>query len=172
MRVKPGAFLKSSGSNAERVLALLCASKDPRKIIRRVLASWKGLSRQELLESIDRLKTLAQLRGNDIIAKEELERMPFDLDITQGVFYKEAEELANKNVMKRGLRQVRQGVLQGRKQGEATATARILTLLLEQRFGPVSAKTRERMTQATTSQLETWALRAPKARRLTDVFAD
>lgn len=160
----PEIFLKSHG-DSERVLALLCDSQDPRKTIRQVLASWKHLSRQELLENIDRLRTLAQLRGTEIIAKEGIEQMPLEFDITKSIFFKEGEQ----HGLKVGLRT---GLKQGRKKGEATALARVLTRLLEQRFGPVSETVHERVTKAAIRQLEIWALRAPKARKLKDVFAD
>ena len=136
----PKTFLES-GSDSERVLAVLCASEDPRDTIRRVLASWKHLPQKELLENIDRLKTLSQLRGIEIIASEEIEHMPFELDISESIFFKEGE-------------------------------AKLLTRQLENRFGEIPDSIRQRLAQASTSQIEAWAFRIPDARNINEVFAD
>ena len=108
MREPLAATFLDSPSDSERVLALLCHSEDPRDVIRQVLGSWRHLSLQELLENIDRLKLLAQLRGIEIISKEELEQMPLHLDIRESIFFKE---------------------------GETAGMARILMVQLQRRFG-------------------------------------
>jgi hypothetical protein len=89
-QIEPNLFLDSP-NDAERVLALLCQSEDPRDTIHRVLASWRHLADKVLLENIERLRILSHLRGTEIIATEEIERMPFDLDMTTSLTFKMGE---------------------------------------------------------------------------------
>ena len=88
--IEASVFLDSP-NDAERVLAVVCESEDPRATIRQVLASWRHLPDKALIENIDRLKVLSNLRGTAIIAKEEIERMPFDLDMSTSIFHVEVE---------------------------------------------------------------------------------
>ena len=161
MKELPADAFLDSPSDSERVLALLCHSEDPRKVIRQVLGSWRHLSHQELLENIDRLKTLSQLRGMEIIAFEELERMPFHLDITENLFFKEAYKEAYKLA-----------VVAVEKETEQRGEAKILAIQLRHRFGPLADLVQLRIESASTAQLEQWAIRATEARTLDDVFAD
>ena len=59
-----------------------------------------------------------------------------------------------------------QGVRQGRVEGERAVLAR----LLQHRFGPVPAELTERLSQASTADLETWAENELDASTLDDVF--
>lgn len=61
----------------------------------------------------------------------------------------------------------REGLELGRTQGEQS----VVELLLEERFGPLSAEARERLRGASTEQLERWARRVLHAASLDDVFA-
>ena len=140
--IPPGFFLNSP-EDSERVLALLCNSADPRDTIRRVLGSWRHLTDKRLLENIERLRTLSQLRKTEIIAIEEIDQMPFELDITESVTYK---------------------------MGEARGGANSLTLILEALFGPLPASAHDRIAQASKDEIAQWLLRAVRANSLTDVF--
>ena len=60
----------NSARNAERALAVVSKSADPRATIRRILASWKTLPEREIKENIDRLRTLSQLRKQVIMMRE------------------------------------------------------------------------------------------------------
>jgi hypothetical protein len=144
-------FLQSPG-DSERVLALLCQSPDPRATIREVLASWKHLSDKVLLENIERLKTLSHLRGIEIIATEEIERMPFDLDITESLFYKQALVLAEAAC-------------------ELAGEARLLVRQLESVFGPLPDHVRARINQGSVDQIEEWGIRMLHARSLDEIFS-
>ena len=156
-------FLEST-NDAERVLALLCQSPDPRETIRQVLTSWRDLPRTALLENLERLRTLSQLRGREIIAVEEIERMPFDLDITESILYKRGEA--------RGVAMGQaQGVIVGEERGVVKGEARMLTLMLENRFGPLPESALRRLAEASIEQLERWGKRAI-AGDLEDVFAE
>ena len=58
MRDIPAEIFLDSPNDAERVLALLCQSAVPRETIRRVLASWKHLPGNMLLENLERLPSV------------------------------------------------------------------------------------------------------------------
>jgi hypothetical protein len=91
MRAMEASVFLESPNDAERVLAVLCESTDPRSTIRGVLASWRHLSDKTLLENIGHLKTLSKLRGTGIIAEEEINRMPFDIDMRNLTSYVDGE---------------------------------------------------------------------------------
>jgi hypothetical protein len=156
MRDVPAAVFLDSANDAERVLALLCDSGDPRETIRKVLASWKGLPDRELLENVDRLRLLSQLRGYEIIAIEELERMPFDLvDETQSIIYKRGEA---------------RGEARGAARGETQGMAEVLTLLLEHRFGAIPEAFHQKLAAGSKEQLRQWTACVVEARDLNDIF--
>jgi len=57
------------------------------------------------------------------------------------------------------------------------AEARLLTLLLESRFGPLTEDVRERLKiesidQVSRDQIEQWGIRALRATNMAEVFAD
>ena len=144
VREIPAQVFLDSPHNAERVLALLCQSQDPRHTVRRVLESWRHLTDKVLLENIERLKTVSNLRGIEIIADEELHRMPlmpFEVDMTTSLWYKEGE-------------------------------AGLLCRMLESLFGPLPEATRKRIYDASQDQIEDWAIRTHRAGSLADVFED
>ena len=155
MKEIPAEVFLDSPSDSERVLALLCQSSDPRETIRRVLGSWKHLSEKELLNNIDRLKTLCLLRGRGIMVGEEVERMPFSIEaeMRDSIFFKDACKLVYKDA-------------------EAPAMAKLLTKLLEHRFGPLPEREQQLLACASTEQLEAWAIRATDVHRLEDVFTN
>ena len=109
------------------------------------------------------MKTLSQLRGYEVMASEELERMPFDLDITESLFYKQACDM----VYDKALKQTTEAAKHGEKEGET----RMLTLMLVHRFGAIPEHSRLLIAHASSSQLERWAIRATDARTLAEVFA-
>src|SRR5450432_632892 len=88
MQDVPARVFLNPPRSAERVLAVVSKSANPRETIRRILASWKSLPENEMRENINRLRTLSQLRKQEIMTVEEVERMPFDLDITESEIYK------------------------------------------------------------------------------------
>ena len=143
MRDVPARVFLRSPKTAERALAVVSRSKDPRATIRKILGSWKGLPEKELQENFDRLRILSQLRNSEIMAKEEVERMPFDLDYRESEIYKLA-----------GLE----------------ATRRMLSNLIQARFGPLSRTVRSRVKQADAEQIERWAKQFAVARTVSEVF--
>ena len=69
--------------------------------------------------------------------------MPFDLDITESAIYK---------------------------MGQVQGARRILSILVEERFGPWSRTTRKRIAEADLSQLEKWVSQCMSAETLAGVF--
>ena len=144
MQEVPARVFLRSPKSAERALAAVCKSANPRATIRAILASWKSLPENELRENIQRLTTLSQLRKSEILAEEEVERMPFDLDITENEIYKI---------------------------GGVQTTRRLLAKLLERRFGPLSSTHRKRLVEADQAQLDHWFDLSTTAQTLREVFA-
>ncbi len=57
----PAQVFLDSPRDAERILAVVSKSDDPRATIRQVLGSWKGMPDNELRENIERLRTCQAL---------------------------------------------------------------------------------------------------------------
>jgi hypothetical protein len=151
----PAEVFLDSPKDAERILAVVSKSEDPRGTIRKILASWKGMPENELRENIERLRTLSQLRKHEIMTVEEVKGMPFEIDITETELYKLGEE---------------QGISRGISQGIAKEALAILTRLLEKRFGPLPASVKSRLEQADHTELEQWVDVATDAQSLSDIF--
>lgn len=112
----------------------------------------------ELLRFIDWVLTLPdgledQL-WNEIQAFEEEKRMQY-----LARFERVAQEKG-----------IAQGIEQGIEKGIGQGQARLLTRLLEERFGPLPEPQAARLQSSTPEQLETWALRLLDAASLDDVF--
>ena len=146
--IEAGEFL-SSDSDDERILAVLCASEDPRATIRQILGSWKHLPAKELSERIEDLQVLSQLRNRDTMVIEESKAMPIEIDITQNAMFKWGET-----------------------QGEARGEAKALTRLLQDRFGTLPDSFRTRIENADVELLDRWLSRVYRAATLEAVFAD
>jgi hypothetical protein len=147
MQEVPARVFLNSPRNAERVLASVSKSADPRATIRKILASWKALPENELRENVERLRTLSQLRKQEIMTMEEVKLMPFDLDVTESEIYK-----------------------MGHVQGKVEGTRQVLARLLEKRFGPLSRTFRKRIGEANEAQLELWIDQSAAAQSLRQVF--
>ena len=145
-QVAANTFLESAGDN-ERMLAALCHSDDPRATIRTILASWKHLSAKDIRDKLANLSVLSQLRKHDTIVKEESAIMPIEIDIRENAFVKWGEEM-----------------------GEARGEGKLLTKILERRFGPIPEDVRVRISTANAETIETWAENLESARTLTDIF--
>ena len=157
MKEIPASRFLDSLNDTARVLALLCDSPDPQETIRTVLSSWRHLSNNALQENIERLRTLSRLRRRDIIADEEINSMPLDIDMSGSIWAIRDKERGRQ-----------QGLQQGLQQGEAQVLLRQLSHL----FGPLAPSVLDRLSQATQEQLEDWSLRTLRAQSLSDVFGD
>ena len=144
-------FLESD-SPAERTLAVLCHSEDPRATIRAILGSWKHLSKEELTGNIEDLVVLSQLRKRDTMVREESSEMPIEIDLRENAFVKWGEEL-------------------GRAEGRAEGEAKILIRLLERRFGVLPNAILARVAAADVDSLDRWVDRVMDACDLDSVFA-
>ena len=102
------------------------------------------------------------------------QQYPEETSIMAGAFQRARDEARQQGMqqgrqegMQQGMRQgMQQGVRQGRVEGERAVLAR----LLQHRFGPVPAELSERLRQASTADLETWAENVLDASTLDDVF--
>ena len=169
MKKIPASHFLDSLSDTARVLALLCDSPDPQQTIRDVLASWRHLTDNTLLENIERLRILSRLRKRDIIAKKEIKYMPLDIDMSESIWAIEGRQRGMEQGLEKGLEQgLEQGLVRGIKQGEG----QLLTRLLGQRFGPLPTSIQARIGQATEHQLEQWSLRIFDAQSLVEIFRD
>ena len=112
--------------------------------IRTILASWKHLSAKDIRDKLANLSILSQLRKHDTIVKEKSAIMPIEIDIRENAFVKWGEEI-----------------------GEA----KLLTKILERRFGPLPEDVRARISTANAETIETWAENLDSARTLPDIFA-
>ena len=65
---------------------------------------------------------------------------------------------------------MRQGMQQGMRQGRVEGERTVLERLLRRRFGSLSPQIAERLSQASASELETWAENVLDAETLGDVF--
>ena len=92
----PAEVFLDSPKDAERMLAAVAKSEDPRATLRQIMTSWKGLSESEVRELVERLRTLSQLRDQEIMFVEEIKSMPFELDVTESVVYKMGKERARR----------------------------------------------------------------------------
>ena len=147
MQEVPAQVFLDSPRSAERVLAVVSKSPDPRATIRRILASWKKLPENELRENVDRLRTLSQLRKREIMAIEEVKHMPFELDITESEIYK-----------------------MGQVQGIAEGARQVLVRFLEKRFGPLTRADKKRIGTGSQTDLDQWTDRSVTAGTVAEVF--
>ena len=87
--------------------------------------------------------------------------MLIEIDIAQNAMYKWGQEEG-----------VAQGVVQGVAQGLVQGEAKLLTRVLEGKFGPLSGPIRTRIAGASVEWLDRWADRSVGAETLDEVFAD
>lgn len=145
-----GDFLKSE-ADAERMLAVLCRSDDPRATIKAILASWKHLSYQEISEKVQDLFVLSQLRKQGRIVMEEATTMPIEIDLRDNELFK-------------------WGAQEGEVRGEARGEAKVLIKLLERRFGPLPESLPAKIHSANVETLDRWVDRLDNAPTLDAVF--
>ena len=95
------------------------------------------------------------------MAAEEMDHMPFDLDISEMITFKMGEAKGEA-----------EGEARGKVIGEARGEARLLTRRLEKRFGPLSQVLATRIGEASTDQIERWFDREADAAGIEDIFND
>jgi len=154
--IDANAFLDSD-SAAERMLAVLCHTDDPRATIAAILQSWKHLPASELSENLIDLLVLSQLSKRDILVREEVTAMPIEIDISENAVFKLGEE---------------RGEVKGERRGEIRGEVKVLTKFLERRFGPLPPSIRTRIESADIESLDRWVDRLPDASTLDAVFVD
>jgi len=102
------------------------------------------------------------MRRLDTLLVEEMHEMPVTYDLR--------DSLVVQKFMKEGREEgLQQGLERGREEG-LTATRRMLTLLLKQRFGRIPTKISRKVAAADLAAIEQWSLRVVKARSLDERF--
>ncbi len=132
----------------ESIFAILCKLSDQRKAVARILRQISRLPIERQREALAQLLILSGLRGLKALVKDEVKRMPARIDIHENEFLEE--------IWQEG--------------GLSTAREMVLGLL-DEKFGPVPAMTRQRIESADLPALQLWCRRAIKTARLDDVFA-
>ena len=99
---------------------------------------------------------------------------PEETSIMAGAFQRARDE-ARRQGMQEGMQEgmqggMQQGIQQGVRRGRVEGERVVLARLLQRRFGPVPAELTERLRQASTADLETWAENVLDATTLDDVF--
>ncbi len=163
----PAQVFLDSPRSAERVLAVVSNSSDPRATIRSILASWKKLPENELRENVDRLRTLSQLRKREIMTIEEVKHMPFELDITESEIYKmgQVQGIAEGKAEGRV-----EGISEGKVEGRVEGARQVLVRLLETRFGPLIRADKKKIAAGSLTDLEHWTDRSVTAEHVGDIF--
>ena len=102
------------------------------------------------------------------------QQYPEETSIMAGAFQRARDEARRQGMqegMQEGMEQgIEQGMQQGVRQGRVEGERVVLARLLQRRFGPVPAELTERLTQASTADIETWAENVLDAETLDDVF--
>lgn len=164
-------ILLSAPSATERILAVLGRSVNPRAVIRRLLESWTAENPKEWASLVKRLMMISALRKLANVAKQEVLAMPLIIDL-------ENDEVFGPYIQ-RGVQQGmtaghQQGLLEGRRkglqEGRQAGEAAILRAQLQRKFAALPAWVHERLTAASTDELERWSLRILEASELTQVF--
>ena len=120
------------------------------------LEHWQEERRMQQIDYPPVQQALQRIR--DLSADEETRRLAF---VRERALRDERSEL-------RAARE--EGWVEGRVEGRVEALAAMLTKLLIQRFGPLTAVTQARLRQATAEQLEAWTDRILDATDLEAVF--
>ncbi|MBF0192766.1 MAG: DUF4351 domain-containing protein [Magnetococcales bacterium] len=146
--------LMASPTLEENILAVLCRMDNQKETIREILYRISELPTKARADALTKLVILSRLRKLETVVKTEAEEMSLTFnvmenDVLRPLFVKERKE--------------------GRQEGEA----KILTRLLQRRFGSLPDWANEKITKAKSSDLEEWSLRLMDApNSLEEVFAD
>ena len=76
-------LLFQSGSESDRLLAILLHMKNERTTIRRILGSWAGMPRRDQADLQQKLMILSGLRKLQRVVEEEVHKMPIVIDVME-----------------------------------------------------------------------------------------
>jgi len=142
--------LLASQAPADNLLAILCRQGARRESVRRILRRIARLPQRQRLDRLTQLLILSGLRQAEELIKEEVQQMPFEIDIMENSFL-------------RGI------FLDGEKQGEERGKVGLLRRQLEHRFGRLPKWAVAQLEAADAATLEEWGLRLLEAESLEEV---
>jgi hypothetical protein len=151
IRSLDGDRLLESDEVGDNVIAILAHLRDHKEAVRRIVARLAGLAPSERATALEQLFILAGLRRLEETVEQEARKMPVYIDI-----------LENKVLG----REFKKGLQEGRQEGELA----ILRRLIEKRFGSLPPWAEQRLTSASTEQLEEWATRVLDAASLQELL--
>ena len=97
------------------------------------------------------------------MAKEEVEQMPFEIDITENEIYK----LGARQALAKGRAK---WLARGRQEGRLEAARQMLAKLAENRFGPLPAAALTRLERADQEQLDGWVNQFHTISKVSNLF--
>jgi predicted transposase YdaD len=154
-----GEKLLDSDAIGDNIIAILTRVRDRQEAIRRILRKIVDLEPSRRGRMFRLLMVVAGLRRLGTEIEEETKRMPILNDIND-------HEVLGREY-KRGVQQgLQQGVQQGLQQGEL----RLLTAMLEDRFGELPEWAREKLSGFGSAQLELMGRRVLRAGSLRELF--
>jgi len=143
IRELDGERLLASAQIEDNVIVALAGIRDPRATVKRILGRVAGTDSTDRGGIMAGFMILAGLRGLEDITEQEANQMP----ILEGI--RDHKVLG---------REYRRGEL------------RMLLLLVEQRFGPVTPVVRDRLAALSASEMDSTALRLLDARSIEELF--
>lgn len=139
--------LLQSPSLEDNVLAVLCRLDDPIIAIRKILNTVSQLDDKSRRDILLILGQLANLRDLNPLLELEKQKMTITISVQDNIFARELYE-------------------QGEKEGEI----KMLSKLLEKRFGKLPAKVKKKVNAASLEQLEVWTDRLFEIQTLDELF--
>lgn len=155
--------LLESSSLEDNVLSILCRLHEPTETLRIVLNKINLLDDKSRKDMLLILGELANLRNLNSLLEQEKQQMAFSISLKHNIFAKELFEQAKQLVLKEG---EKIGLEKGEKLGETKAFSK----MLEKRFGTLSPEIKEKITAASSEQLEHWMDRLFEVQSLEELF--
>lgn len=144
-------LLLESDDVGDNIIAILAHLRDHKEAVRKIVARLAGLAPSARATALQQLFILAGLRQLEETVEQEARKMPVYIDI-----------LENKVLG----REFKKGLQEGRQEGERA----ILGRLIEKRFGALPSWAGQRLTAASTAQLEQLATRVLDAASLEELL--
>ena len=160
LRTLDGTALLESEKLSENLLALMMAVEDRREAIRRIVVRINRLDEVRRRDALARLLLTCGMRKLLTVAHEEIEKMPATGNILDDPF-----------LAKIALEREEKGREQGREQGRDRGRREIVHDLIEKKFGPLPAWVDERMSSASSQQIDALAMRILDCPTLDQLFS-
>ena len=167
LRTMNGERFLDSAAVGDQILAVLMRLKNPRKAIRRVLATIATLAARDREEALGQLMVICGLRGIETKVEEEIRKVPvlnslLDHKVLGREFKKGREQGRNEGL--------EQGLEQGLERGRIEGEAKLLRRILEYRFKRLPKWATDKLATATPAQIEEWGKRLLEEESLAAIF--